>query len=171
MNFNELIICILVTGILAAAVFLGGSAMINSSQLSVAENDLKNFEVLANQMLFENLDLQTAADASGVEALFNKYLPDEMKLTSGVSVKKDPWGNNYNVTYSITSHSDDNEFYIIITGGGKNNKIDLTKLDSDDVGIIILLRNGDVTSEKFGFKTSKFDRTGKKLTDIVIGVD
>lgn len=169
MNLGETIIVMLVAAILLTMAFVGGTAMMNSANLTVVQNDMRSFEAAAQQMLMEHFELQTAANADGAEALYNKYLPTDMQITGGKSAKTDAWKNAYNVSFSADARSGGNEFYIMVASGGKNGNYTSTKLDSDDCGIIIRLMDGEVKSETFGFSTSPYDRTDKNITEIKLG--
>lgn len=171
MNLGEMIIVMLVSVILLTSVFVGGNAMIDSANLTVAQNDLRSFEIAAQQTLMEHLDLQTITDTTKATGIFNQYLSEEMKITGGKSAKKDPWKNTYNVSFSTAARSGGNEFYIMVVSSGKNGSLTTTKLEKDDCGIIIRLKDSEITSEMFGFKNSEFSRIDKNLNEIVLGVE
>ena len=105
MNITEFIICILVAAILVAAVFLGGNALILSANLSVVQSDLRSFEIGAEQMMLEHLELQTITDTANVTGLLNMYLPEDLKVTSGKTAKLDAWKTPYTVVYDTDARS------------------------------------------------------------------
>ena len=165
----EMVIALLIIGILTAIAFFGGAQLIASARDSRVTSDLRSFDTAIKQMLLENPELMNAENTDGAEDLLNRYLSEELKITSGESEKTDPWGKKYKVSYSNTARAGGSEFYVMVVSSGENVTIDTSTLEKDDMGLTVQLKDGAVRSETFGLKASSFDRTGKNLAEIVIG--
>lgn len=165
----EMVIALLIIGIITAIAFFGGGQLIASARDARVTSDFRSFDVAIKQMLLENPDLMSSENTDNSETLLNKYLSEELQITSGKSSKKDPWGELYQVSFSTASRDGGSEFYVMVVSGGENVTIVIDALEDDDLGLIVSLKDGNVRSETFGLKSSEFDRTGKKLTGIVVG--
>lgn len=165
----EMVIALLIIGIVTAIAFFGGEQLIASARDARVTSDFRSFDIAIKQMLLENPDLMSVENTDDSEALLNKYLSEELRITGGKSSKKDPWGESYQVSFSTASRDGGSEFYVMVVSGGENVTIATDALEGDDLGLTVILRDGNVRSETFGLKSSNFDRAGKKLTEIVVG--
>ena len=216
----EMIIVIMVIGVLALAAFGGGTALIDSSNVSVTSQDLEQYSNAVQTALMKNLEFQKWKDGDAdkfekiVQAI-NDELDDTWDFEApgtgdtaatvegsgamcGTITKRDAFGNAYGLyvfTDSQTPTYTDNEgkkllssdscIYVAIVSAGKNssggpmgasgdnfNADDYTIKDVnamvlnsdgvDDIGVIIRMRNGSVSSASFGQKSSNLG----KLDDI-----
>ena len=139
----ELVVVILIIGVLAVAVFAGGSSVIKRGQISRTTSDLHNFSVATEAFMNENpklLNLATNADFNGLtkdiikdynallsaDYQLDKLMEDATDVNTNLGItsygnsavfqskKTDAWGNHYYVIFDVAErHGNSNSDFYI----------------------------------------------------------
>ncbi|MEG2377402.1 MAG: type II secretion system protein [Clostridia bacterium] len=190
----ELIGAMIIIAVLTVAGITAVSTAIDNSRQTAIQQDLDGFRKVAEQFLLENPQtskwdgLNSSTQTKEAFKLFNeKYLEGEMKfetvkksgwncLIMGNTIKKDPYGNAYDVIYctlklDVEANPLDSTSYarILIRSRGKNGSHKLDEIpsatfffdDPDDVYSVTQFSDGRVISTQFTANDrSSFDEFG-----------
>lgn len=190
----ELVVVILIIGILAVAIFAGGSAVIKKSQVSRTVSDLHNFSVAVESLMNENpaaANLSGVTDVDKVAEKLNADLPADYQLKQAVagdfntnlvgaasgatqlvykSAKTDSWDNPYFVIFDTYDRCGSTEFYVTVVSAGPNAKATLNgAIGADDIFLLAEYKSGDVSAVTYNMssaKLNKWDATGSKAVSV-----
>lgn len=169
----EIIIVLVIIAILLVLGFAGGKKVIDQAKITTAQSDLRTMEFAIKQMLLEHPEYITKKStdtgflANRVSEL-NRYFPDTYKLSGTTNVytaNTDPWTKNYRVVFAADDTLS-NFFKVYVVCGGTNAKMNAaeSKIEKDDLILVVKLQDGDVRSAYFGFNAD--NEEGNVITDL-----
>lgn len=148
MTLIELLAVIAIIAILFVLLIPAVSSGIDKSRLSGLKTDFHSYQIGLKSYLMENAEVEKSGNG------LNTYLDKSLQFESGISKKKNPWGEHYKLNVT-----EDKETFKITTENKKKGKEYTLSANIDEEGEIVLTSSLDLDKTSNSIDNSETTNT------------